>query len=595
MAQSIIKKAENPVTFSIFSDGEKVKSTNGLISIWIRKEINKIGKVTLEIESRNLPQNEIIESNKDTFLPGKKIRIDAGYQGNETCLFEGIVSTHHLVILEDGTSLKIECRDFAFPMSLTRQNRKFNDKSDKEMMAEILKSYPGLKPKITDTQIKHQEMLQCYCTDWDFLLSRADSCGLLVITEKDKIKIKAPNTKEKAIYSIRYGVDLVEFNGELQAANQVENIEAIGWDPAKQELLTATSSVPSLNKQGNVSSSKLATAINGGTKVLNMSNCSDIKKLQSWADAQGVKIALSRIQGNIKCIGNPFIQPDSIVEIEGFGDRFNGNVYVGAVEHQFESTQWTTKIEMGVPCSNITENQQVEAPSASGYLPGIKGLHIGKVLKLAGDPSRENRIQVNIPTLNIKEGFVWARLLQISASQEYGTFFIPNLEDEVVVGFFNNDPCQAVILGSLYSSKLKPPYPFTSNNSKKAIVTTSKIKLEFDDEKKTISLITPGKNTMVIDDDSESITLHDQHNNELCLNQDGITMKSAKDIILKAQRNITIECMSKTSIKATQDAILEGMNVNIEAKMGVTVKGSTTAELSASGQTTVKGAMVMIN
>lgn len=57
----------------------------------------------------------------------------------------------------------------------------------------------------------------------------------------------------------------------------------------------------------------------------------------------------------------------------------------------------------------------------------------------------------------------------------------------------------------------------------------------------------------------------------------------------------TMDATMKLSGTAKQDVSLEGLNVNVQAKMGATVKGNATAELSASGQTTVKGAMVMIN
>ena len=75
----------------------------------------------------------------------------------------------------------------------------------------------------------------------------------------------------------------------------------------------------------------------------------------------------------------------------------------------------------------------------------------------------------------------------------------------------------------------------------------------------------------------------------------GITLTSAKDITLKAKGNITMDATMKLSATAKQDVSLEGLNVKAQAKIGASVKGNATAELSASGQTTVKGAMVMIN
>ena len=100
---------------------------------------------------------------------------------------------------------------------------------------------------------------------------------------------------------------------------------------------------------------------------------------------------------------------------------------------------------------------------------------------------------------------------------------------------------------------------------------------------------------MELSDDGKCIHLADQYKNEITMNDSGIALSSNKDIILKAKNSITMDATSKISITSKSDVGIDGMNANIQAKVGATVKGNATAELSASGQTTVKGAMVMIN
>ena len=87
----------------------------------------------------------------------------------------------------------------------------------------------------------------------------------------------------------------------------------------------------------------------------------------------------------------------------------------------------------------------------------------------------------------------------------------------------------------------------------------------------------------------------DRNWNEIRMDKIGIPLWSAKDLTLKAKGGITMDATMKISGTAKQDVSLEGLNVKVQAKVGATVKGNATAELSASGQTTVKGAMVMIN
>lgn len=119
--------------------------------------------------------------------------------------------------------------------------------------------------------------------------------------------------------------------------------------------------------------------------------------------------------------------------------------------------------------------------------------------------------------------------------------------------------------------------------------------ITYDEEKKVVVISTPGNNLIEINDDYKQIRLVDQHKNEIKMDSRGITLTSSKDIILKAKGNITMDATMKLSGTAKQDISLEGMNVKVQAKIGASVKGNATAELSASGQTTVKGAMVMIN
>lgn len=225
----------------------------------------------------------------------------------------------------------------------------------------------------------------------------------------------------------------------------------------------------------------------------------------------------------------------------------------------------------------------------------MEGLHTAVVRKLDGDPQKEYRIQVELPWLDGKSKLLWARVATMYATNGMSTFFLPEPGDEVLVGFMNQDPTHPVVLGSLYGVKHKPPFEFEAKNNTKAIVTREKLRIEFDEEKKVITIATPGKNTLEISDDGKHIKLTDQHKNEITMDSGGITLTSSKDITLKAKGNITMDAMMKLSGSAKQDASLEGLNVTVQGKMGATVKGNATAELSASGQTTVKGsATVMI-
>ncbi|NDV59430.1 phage baseplate assembly protein V [Bacteroides sp. 519] len=223
------------------------------------------------------------------------------------------------------------------------------------------------------------------------------------------------------------------------------------------------------------------------------------------------------------------------------------------------------------------------------------GLQTGIVTKLEGDPDKEFKIEVKISDSSGQEKKLWARLANFWGNNSYGSFFIPEKDDEVVLGFFNNDPARPVILGTLYSSSMPPSNELKEGNAIQSITTKSKMKLEFDDEKKVITIEIPGKNIIKISDEDKGISLVDQNKNKIELNDKGITIESSKAITLKAQTDIKIEAGSAIETKAKADLKLQGMNIEGKAQATLRMAGTASAEFSASGNTVVKGAIVKIN
>ncbi|MDR1679402.1 MAG: type VI secretion system tip protein VgrG [Prevotellaceae bacterium] len=594
--ESPIKNTSSIVRISVFSESNPIKeSMFGLISVHVYKAVNQTGKAKLVFAAGDMPKGEVPESDNDAFAPGKKIRIEAGYGDDEQPIFEGIAVNHSFVVEgENKSTLQVECFDYAYPMTLVRKNNLFEKKKDSEAIQEIIGKYSPLSPSVEVTKTKYNELVQYYATDWDFMLSRADANGLVVVTDGKNISVKKPDVTAGAKLKITYGTDLIEFNGRLSAAGSQGSTEAFAWNHTKQEITKVSGKNPPLNEQGNLSPKKLSEAVGIDTSVLQTA-CAEESTLQAWADAQQQKAGLSRIQGSCKFTGSAKALHGGTIELTGLGNRFNGTAYVGYVEHEIKNGLWTTTAGLGLPFENTAEKPAVTAPAASGLLPGIQGIHIGKVTKIDEDPDGENKIQVELPILNSANNKLWARLGSCWASNGYGFFSIPDVGDEVIIAFFNNDPCFPVILGSLYSSKQKPAYPMAKENKIRAITTKSKMKIEFEEEKKVITIQTPGNNMLTISDDAKGIQLIDQNKNKIVMNDSGIVIESAKDLTLKAKMNVVIDAGSNLESKAKTNLTLKGMKIEGNAQTEMTMKGTAKAEFSASGQTIVKGAMVLIN
>ena len=175
---------------------------------------------------------------------------------------------------------------------------------------------------------------------------------------------------------------------------------------------------------------------------------------------------------------------------------------------------------------------------------------------------------------------IWARQATLDAGDGRGTFFRPEINDEVIVGFINNDPNEAIILGMLHSAKHKPPVSVEASNKEKGFVSRSNLQLVFNDADKSILISTPAGKQIVIDEKNKLIKISDQNDNSVILDPGGISIQSSKNINIKTTGG---------------DISLEANNINIKSKLNTTISASAQALFEGKGQASLKGGMVMIN
>jgi Rhs element Vgr protein len=576
---------------------ESIEQTDlSIISCSVRHALNAVPWAKLVLADGDMPKNNSPVSDGAQFKPGAAIEIRAGYGNEDTLVFSGIVVRHGYKITGNNFSrLIVECRDTACKLTLGRKSANYVDQTDSAILESLI-SGAGLTADVATTSITHKELVQYYCSDWDFMLARAELLGLLVNVAAGKVSVKAPDVIGPAALTLTWGLNLMELHADIDARSQWKTVQAQGWDPAQQTLVKgASASPPALNKQGDLDSAALAAVASPDAVLLQSPASSDSAVLDSWAKSVQLKAGLARVRGRMRFQGDAAALPGTLIALAGVGTRFNGDVFVSAVQHEMADGNWISEAEFGLDPNWHVERPDVAAPLAGGQLPGVSGLQIGVVMKLDADPAGQSRIQIKLPSLASKNEGVWARLLQFHASNSFGAFFLPELNDEVLVGYLNDDPSCPIELGSLYSSKQVSPYALEAANNIKAIVTRCKHKIEFNEDDKIITVTTPGNNKLVLSDKDKSILVQDQNGNSIKLSESGIALDSPKDITLTAKGGITLEAVNAISITSKADVKASGLNISCEAEVGFTGKGSATAELSASGQTTVKGAVVMIN
>jgi Rhs element Vgr protein len=596
MADSPQTDSDGIISYTVKTAGNTLDDSVKVISVDVVKAINKIASATLVIQDGDMPTKDFTVSNTDDFKPGNTIEVSVGYDSDESVIFKGVIVSHGISITgQNESKLVIECKDQAIAMTIARKNVNYIKQKDSDIITTLIGNYSTLKSDVDSTTTKYEELVQFNCTDWDFLLSRAEITGLVVLVDDNKVTVQAPDTSGSAVLTVTYGEDLMEFIADVDARHQLKKVKGVAWDIATQAAVSEEVTPQTLNAQGDLTSDDLAKALNIDEYRLQTSTSLETTALKDWATGQQIKSGLSRVCGTMKFQGSAKAIIGSIIEVAGVGNRFNGDLYVSRVNQVVAGGQWHTDIDFGMSPAWSADHRDLSAPPASGLLPAVEGLQVGVVMKLDEDPLKLHRVQVKVPVLQADTEGVWARLATFYASSDFGSFFIPEIGDEVVLGYFNNNPSDPVILGSVYSSKLNPAYDLTADNFTKAIVTKSKLKIEFDDENKVITVITPGENKIVLSDKDKSILLQDQNSNKIEMNDGGITMSSPKDIKITADGTISIEATGKLTCKSSADVDVEGLNVNVTAQAALKGEGSASAEISSSATTTIKGAMVMIN
>jgi len=591
------------VDFSIKVNGQAVPDTVEIYSISVQRGFNRIAYADISILDGGVADQAFPTSDTDTFSPGKEIEILAGYMPEKNTLFKGIIIRHAIHIAKNGRPrIDIVCKDIAVRMTVGRKNKYYFNDSDAGIIERICRQH-NVEPRVENTSVIFPEMVQYFATDWDFIVTRAESNGKLVLTQDGELVVKSPDFNQSPKFAANFGTSLYEFEAEMDARDQYPSAKATAWDPGAQTLIESETSpiTPPGDSSPGGFADQAASAVGGAigadlqgeppntnyTTVMGLDNFlvqhsgrRSQEELENWAMAQFLKSDLAAKKGRVKFLGTHNIYPGEMISLQGVGSRHSGNVFITAIKHEILEGSWFTHAQFGLPHEWLTEAfHDIQDNPAANLLPGVCGLQVGIVTKLEQDPEGEYRIQVRLPVVDAQGEGIWARIASQDAGENRGAFWLPELEDEVIVGFINDDPRDAIVLGMLYSSAKPAPLTAMDQNNEKGWVTRSGIRMIYDDDKSSWLVETPAGKKVSLDDEADTISLEDQHGNKIILDSNGISIESAKDLNLKASNNINVE----------------GLNINQTASATITCEGNSSAEISAAGQVVVKGGIVQIN
>lgn len=557
-------------------DGKDVDFDAILISVETSCSVARIA--TARIVLADNPSN-LEESDADSFPIGSPLEISLGRSDSTTVIFRGIVTDRSLQLTPEGAQVAVTARHEAFKMTLERRFRCHEDQKDSDIISAVIGEY-GIQADIADTAATHEKVVQYNCTDWDFVNMRAEAAGLVLCTTPDGIVAAVPDLAAEPVVTFDRELSILHLQLGVSGRDRFKSVSAEAWNYASREMETSEADATAGDTgQGTDKTADLASSIGNEARVLRLlSSQVTPDAMEQMASAQAMRTGLSRITGKLTAVGYGCLMPLDMVRLSGVGKRFEGEALVSTVIQSYSRSGWETTLGLGLEDVPFhTRFTDIDSPGSDGVTPPTHGLQSAVVEALEGDPQGEERIRVKL--MGSDTTAIWARVAIPYAGDGRGLVFLPEVGDEVIVGFMGGNPSEAVVLGSLHGSAAPPPCEKSDDNDIKTIVTREGVRIEFDDKKKHIVIETPGGNSITVSDDEKSVLVKDQNGNKVTLSSDGIVLDSAKDVAVKAKGDVNIE----------------GTNVNLKANAQLAAKGSASAEISSSGNTVVKGSIVQIN
>ncbi len=483
-------------------------------------------------------------------IDGMPLKVEAVKDLDTITLFDGLVARTKFTMTSAGVRLAVTGKTAAVRLSLNRKTETYTGLNDKEMIEQII-SNNGCEADLSGVaqqlMVIHKQFTKTGTTDWDFLNMRAEANGCYVYTEGNKIILHdpaAPATPDARLGIVQgdfFSLNLEQDERKYRHKEHINSLDLSSLE-AEQEAEDADADVPGKFPQGNIEHARYGfwNQMETGA-VLN-----GITRRKKYSRRNGVV----HLRPQLKAM------PGFWLSISGMNDLVDGDYPVTGVLQEFSEGSFSTHLQFGL--SNLSYGEKFNIAQA----PDHPVLMSAIVIQLDDDPDGIYRIKVKPSNWADAQEPIWARMATMYAGDGYGMMMYPEIDDEVVIGFFGHDLRYPVILGSMFSPNKPPASVPEDENYKKVWISRNGMKWTWDDEKLVHEISTPAGNTIILSEDSRKVSIADQNGNEIELNDQEIKISASMDVKISAGANLDLK---GTMVKIESDGILmiKGANVMI--------------------------------
>jgi uncharacterized protein involved in type VI secretion and phage assembly len=547
------------------------------------------------------------------FKIGGTIEVKVGSDGSGSTLFTGEITGLEPNFERGGkASLMIQAYDKSYRLHRGKKSRTFLDQSDSDiirmMLGEAKVAIGAVKPP---SIITHKFMIQYNQTNMEWLLMRAEQLGCQVFVQDGKFYFVPASSKEGQATELTWGDTLLSFRPRVTAVHQPKEVSVYSWDQVQKKEIVGKATPDSKLKSAPTNSAggsfaKSAFKDDAPVAIVNMP-VQDVNSAKAIAAGYLSDLDGAFTQAEGVAFGNPDIQIGRPVKInirKAKLTNYSGEYTVSALRHVYRRTgRWETHFSVTGRRTNSLTGLLEAGNERAFYGNRFNGVVSAMVTNFA-DPENLGRIKVKYPWLLDKDSQPiesdWVRVAAPAAGKNRGFYYIPEVDDEVLIAFEHGDPNRPYMIGSLWNKKDPPPKPSNQVNDGSKI--TERI-IKSRSGHVIVLNDTSGQEQILIRDKSEKneIVIDTKTNSISITAQQDINIDAGGNINIKAKGMVNIESTMDTKIKAgtnysmqaTAKAEMKSAIMNLESQGMLTAKGLTT-EVSASTMATLKGGVVVV-
>lgn len=436
----------------------------------------------------------------------------------------------------------------------------------------------GLKPgSIEPSPTVFEHISQRGQTDWEFLNALARDIGYEVAVRDGALDFAPPARADSAPagdpenpLSLQYGTDIIRLRSTLTAAQQVSRVEMRGWDVATKRPIVGTAEATTASAQvPGIDPAHLASTFSSPVYVGNDSGLRTQTEADTAAAARSATIAGVFAEIDAVAQGNPNLRAGSSVSLENLGQPFDGKFVVSSARHRFDpASGFTTMFAV-----SSSHDRSLLGLTATPGGTGGQGVVIGQVTDV-NDPESAGRVKLTFPQLSDDYVSGWARTVQAGAGKDRGVLILPEVGDEVLVAFEQGNADHPYVLGGLFNGVDTP-------------------------DSKGVTLVDPASGVInrrsLVSRLGHRIDLNDEGGRT-----EGVVLSSVSESVrieLDAiGSTVTVHSDGKVHIEGKTGVVIDAGAGELELRgQKVSLKASTTAELTASGPVTVQGTPIKLN